>query len=752
MNKQSGRGPAARRIGSGFLVLALLAALSAPGWAQTPRGGAAGEGGEEAAGGAGYAAYRIVDRAADLLDAGETERGVKMLETVLDQYPTSDIRYKVWLLLGKHFLQQHQHMRAVNYLRNLRPLDDGQTELRGEKLDLYLESLYLTGVAYFQMRQYGSSFPALRKITNDFPNTVWANQAYYYIGLCHFAQENWNKAIEALSVVGTFVDPDGPATEYVEAGRRFYVKVTDQDLPVLHRLGQPVKLTVKARSGDEATIDCIPLAGDSDIFIGSIATELGVPKPDDNLLQLLGGDELSVTYTDANTVDGRANVARLAKVQVVSTAALNFTLGDYESRSSAAFIGQPVFVLLHDADQDASASADSVTIRLISRYREQEEEEDGQVRGINLERLFRDESDRWHVRDEVTVRLTELGESQPLHTGRFGAQVPIGALRPDVAVDKADAELTVALDDEIVATYVDERHISGLSPREVSAGIRVVSEIDARPRATQYVVSDPVVLAKKNLVESEAYLELGKIFKSMGLLKGAKEKCDEGLTRIEPIIRSRQPIPAALVEKAFQLMWELQLVKDDYAAAIATCRLFNRLYPESPFVDQALMRIAVIKAENQEYTEALSIYKQVLGLTKSQAKPEAQYRIAQTMELMAKQAQRGNIEAAIAEYKLCAQRYPDSEFAGESLAKLVDYYIESKDYTQADDLLEQVFQDYPDAQFLDSMLLKWVMVAFRMRNYQKAFEKCSELVYEHPDSRFAERAKEILPKIEARIK
>ena len=103
----------------------------------------------------------------------------------------------------------------------------------------------------------------------------------------------------------------------------------------------------------------------------------------------------------------------------------------------------------------------------------------------------------------------------------------------------------------------------------------------------------------------------------------------------------------------------------------------------------------------------------------------------------------GSFERAIVEYKNCAERYPDSPFAGESLGKLVDYHIEKKDYTAANDLLDQVVRDYPDAQFLDAMLLKWVMVAFRMGDVSKAHEKCTQLIFEYPSSAYAERGRAI---------
>ena len=92
------------------------------------------------------------------------------------------------------------------------------------------------------------------------------------------------------------------------------------------------------------------------------------------------------------------------------------------------------------------------------------------------------------------------------------------------------------------------------------------------------------------------------------------------------------------------------------------------------------------------------------------------------------------------------------EFAGPSLAKLIDYYVEQRDYARAEDLLEQVFQDHPDAAFLDSMLLKWVLVAYQRGDFAKAYDKCSRLIFEYPASEHAKKAKEILPKIEEKVK
>jgi tetratricopeptide (TPR) repeat protein len=697
------------------------------------------------------AARRLLKRAQELLQAGEKDRGVKMLENLIEQHPDSFVRYLAYLDLGKHYLEQYQQPQAISYLRRMKELERGEEELKGETADLYLEAMYLTGVAYFQLRQYANAFPILRTITNNYPNTVWANQSYYYVGMCHFAQGNWKQAIRDLSLVGTFVDPRSPALEYIEAGRRFYVKVEDGDLPVLQRLGRDVKVDLVSGKGDKETLACIPLSGKKGLFIASIATEIAAPQPDNGLLEIEGGDTVLVKYYDDNTKEGRKDVLREKKVKAVSTGTVAFTTGTYESAASAAFQKQPLFVLLADADLDTSDAADAAQVRIVSRYRE---ETGAGEPGADLERAG--EEPTYKIRDEVTLTLKERGEGKTIHSGRFGGSVAVDTYREAQPVDKNDATLVSAIGDEVVATYVDSLHIGGESPRESKAAIRVAGEIDRTPQPQQNVVPDPILLARKNLVEATAFLELARIFKSMGLLDGAKEKANEGLDRVNPVIGIESPIPSSLKEEAFRLKWNLYIVQEDYKNAIVTCQLFNRLYPDSPFVDQALLGIGQIRFENKDYDQARGVFEQILRLERSLAKGEAQYMIAQCLEAKARAAATAAgtagsqfviPETAIQQYKLCADRYPDSPFAGESLAKLVQYYIDTRDYAQASDLLDRVFEEYPDADFLDTMLLQWVLVAYNMSDLPKAFEKCSQLVTEYPNSKHAPRAHELLDRI-----
>jgi outer membrane protein assembly factor BamD (BamD/ComL family) len=712
----------------------------------------------ETTGGGDVEARRLLDKAEDLLKGGEKERAVKMLETIIEQYPASRVRYAVYLTLGRHLISAHEQGKAIAYLANLKALEVPGGEIPKEDREIYLEGTYLTGVAYFQIRNYAAAFPILRKITTNYPNTSWANQAYFYIGMCHFVQQNWSKAIEALNLVGTFIDLDSPVTSLVEAGHRLYIKVHDDDLPVLQGLGKKTWAEVTTSHGDREKVECVPLGREGTDVVGSIGTAVGVPAVEDRVLQVLGGDTITVKYIDLNTEDGSANIGRTKTVRIVSTGSIVFTLGNFENPATTAYLDQPLFLALRDVDLDTSDAAEVVTVKVSSRYREQTQE-DARQDVVDLKKALDEAEDPtklYRTRDEVTVQLVESGAA-PVHSGKFVGKVMVQAAQPDKPVNNSDHVLSCMVNDEILVSYVDELHIGGTSPRVNSSQVTVAGEIDNHPRISQDHVADPTLRSRKDLVEASAYLELARIFKSMGLVKGAKLKAGEGLDRTKAVISIGSSIPLEIKQQALKTMWELQIASDDLRAAIETCSLFNKLYPESPMVDDALMGIAKARLDNREIPEAISVLQQILRLPKSQVKAEAQFLIADAIE---KNIPPGSTadevakarESAIQNYKLCADRYPESEFAGMSLAKIIDWHVEQKNFAVAGDLLVQIFQDYPDAPFLDSMLLKWVLVSFSQGDYNKARDKCNQLLFEYPGSAYAEKARSVLPKIDAKLK
>ena len=82
----------------------------------------------------------------------------------------------------------------------------------------------------------------------------------------------------------------------------------------------------------------------------------------------------------------------------------------------------------------------------------------------------------------------------------------------------------------------------------------------------------------------------------------------------------------------------------------------------------------------------------LITLPNSPLKAEAQYRIGEVREADARAAQaasgrKADFSAAIAAYRLCAETYPSSSFAGESFKRIVDYDISIKSYSAAQETL-----------------------------------------------------------------
>ncbi|MBM4142030.1 MAG: outer membrane protein assembly factor BamD [Lentisphaerae bacterium] len=754
MQTSISRGRAAKLAGIGLAIACALAGPRAQA-ARERREAPEGDTAAVASGGAAMEARRLFERGMDLMRAKEADRAVRIFESILEQYPNTVTVYPASLELGRHYLEIRDQAKAVSMLSKLKALEKPDKKPTGEEREWFLEALYLAGVAHFQTRRFSEAFPVLRKITSDYSGTVWANQAYYYIGMCHFVQRNWSKAIDALNMVGAFMDPESATAEYMEAGRRFYLRVEDRDIPILLKLGKPTRIFVTTSRGDREEVDSIPLTADGTV-IGSLPTAIGAPRPGDGTLQVVSGDEILSTYLDDTTAEGVREMARTSTVTVVSSGAVAFKLGDYESDAAAAYLGQPCFALLHDADLDVSDESDKAQLTAISRYKQESESEDVLTRPAEEEVIY-------VTRDQVRFEVHELGTNAPLRTGRFGGKFKVGMLSSGEVPNQDDDILSCEQGDEIVVTYVDTLNIEGPVARTTSATLPVLGQLDSRPRASQDVVFDPVVRSKKNVVEATAYLELARIFRSMGLVKGAGEKALLGLERSQEVVRMTEGVPPEVHQQAYKLTWELHIASDDFANAMAVCKAFNQLYPDSPLVDEALIGMGNIHMENRKYADAISTYRQVLALEISQAKGEAHYRLGEAIEAAgeeaAKDAQKsGGKETrnmaraqAIQEYKLCAERYPDSPFAPQAIAKVVDYYVDSQDFVQAGVLLDQVFTDYPDAPFLDSMYLKWTLVAYQSGDYSKARDKCAQLISEYPESPYAAKAKEILPRIQAKL-
>jgi TolA-binding protein len=717
-------------------------------------------------------AKHLYDKAMELMEYKQYERGLAMLNTVVRDNQGTTLAHMAHMSMGKHYLGLHKNKEALTHfllLTRLLAPEPGEKQAEAAQ-ELYHEALFQAGFSQYQGGQYSACFPLFRRLTEVAGKTKWANKAYYYIGMSHYNLKNWNKAIDSLSLVGTEVEDAGEELGRIEIGQRFYAKIDDADVPVMRKLGQAITAKITVSSGDSEVITGVPVAGKKHEMLASAPTALGDAKPGDGVLQMIGGDTLTVTYLDDSTMDGKKGVARTGKVRAVSTGTVGFYLGDYSTPAYIAYPGQPQVLMLRDADLDKTPGAEKITLTVTSRYKVEAQAGDGDTDAIDIFALDDDEKEVWKERDSITVTLIETSEGPQIRTGNFLGKIKLAPTEEGVVPKSDDGILHTDELDELRVTYTDEVHLYGDEPRESEATIKVSGSVNSGVSADQYVVFDALLKARKNSVEAEALTGLGGIYKDMGLDQRAALRAKEALAKLDPIILNRKKLPGDLVENSFKLKWESELLKADFQSATATCLAFNRLYPESILADQALMTLGRSFADKGDYLKSVESYKRVLELQNPISAAEAQYRIGEVLQKQAEEMMKasdqhnskwgkGGLSAAsalqkamggaIAAYRRTYETYPESSFAADSLGRVVRHHVDTENFSMAADLLDSVFSDYPDAAFLDEMLLLWSNVGYRMGDNDIAKAKLRQLITDYPSSKHITEARSKLAGIEA---
>lgn len=762
-------------------------------------------------------ARKLVEAGDARLEAGEAAKAVEVWQSVIERYPRSRVRFDAHLRLGNHLLTKDRAFdRARTYFESAAADENPSEEQRAE-------ATLKVGVCYFESRNFGKCFRYMRDVIEKYPVSPQVNQAYYYIGLGHFQQGHYSRAISALERVGTALPPpeagpDGkpvPAAEVLEAGKRLFVRVEDADLAALEP-GKTVPAKLEAASGDTETVECYALGRNVRVVIGSIPTALGKAKPGNGRLEVRGGDTVTISYRDLHTAAGAKENLVVKKIPVVGTATAAAMDGAYSETLQGVVLGRGVNLQVVDADFDLTDGAD-VLKATVEVYREKTPEElaaeapAGAPAAPMPTKPDPNKLERFKKLDKVDVILTEAKvvrttpESTPLvltptepakapepkagtepkkdaepkkdgepkqpepkiaepkkeltpappppkppepddgtiHSGTFRAVV---SLENTEKVNPADQVLQAQPNDLIVLTYVDAKNGSG-DIRTVVFKARAVEGSLGSVRVSQTLITDQELRVKTQLKTASALTNIGNRYKEFGLKQHADTKYQQAMTLCEEISAEAQKLGGRTLEETYVQLWKIYFEMDKLDLAAAMSQRLQREFPNSEFVDAALISLADVARKQSQMQRAIGIYTSVLRLEKSPLRGEAQYGIAECYEEMAK-ANEGATAAQLfdqsfQEYKKVFDQFPDSGRVGEAVAKMANYYYVQKDYARAIDVFETVLRTHPDAKFLDVILFNYGRCLYRLDKKAEARKQFDQMIADFPESPLAPDAKKI---------
>jgi TolA-binding protein len=721
------------------------------------------------------AAKKLLEAGDARLDANESAKALEIWKSVIERYPRSRLRFDAHMRLGNYYLNNEKaydrgrvHFEAVAH-------EDNKTE------EQRAEATLKVGICFYHARNFGKSFQFMRDVIEKFPVSPQVNEAYYYIGLGHYQLGHYSRAIQALEKVGTTLTHDAGQGEKLEAGKRLFVRIEDADLAVLEP-NQTVKVKCQSASGDVETLQCFPVGRNVRMVFGSLPTKLGKPTKENGTLEVRGGDKVRVTYIDEHTADKKLAKPVLKDISVVGTALVAITDGAFAETVNGAVLDKLVNLRVIDADRDASDAADTLTaeVQLFRLKTDEERDLELAAKAKAVSDPEDSEIDRWRKIDAVKVTFKEtkiqtFASDRPgvnaksnqaddslapvaveqddgtLHTGVFQAAV---ALVKSESIIPNDDTLQALPADEIRLVYLDEQHLRE-GTRQAQAVARCLEGNIGGVRVTKAEISDIALKIQTQLRTADALTQIGNRYKEFGLHAQSQDKYNQALATCEEVADEARKLRGTMLEQLYVQLWHIYFAMDKLELAAAMCERLQNEFPNSGFVDDALLQLAEVARKQGDLQRAIGIFTRLVGMQTSQLRGEAQFGVAECYEALAAKAPEPGAaqlrDRAFQEFKRVYDQFPESGRVGEAVAKMANYYYIQKDYARAIDTFETVLNNQPDAKFLDVILFNYGRCLFRMERKADAKQRFEQLLSEFPESPLAADAKKISEALNAAL-
>jgi TolA-binding protein len=515
------------------------------------------------------------------------------------------------------------------------------------------------------------------------------------------AREVTARALAATTASVRVVDAEGRPVETVSPGDVLRVSVADPD--AVQTGTETCTVAVESSGGHAATLKLAVQedAVDSGVFREAETLQVTLGGPDSpetaglregswggsvrqesvGVLNVMGNDTITVTYTDAATAGGEENVPRSCTVGVASLGVLEIKEPTGAESIETVKPGDRLSIEVADGDRDLSAKRDSVEVTVTAAS--------GDV-----------------------VRLRPR-ETLP-HSGLFRSVVR-AALG---GVDLEDDVLTVVLGDRVEAVYVDPKSPGSSEPVKHTTAVDVISGADAE-----------VSVFSKSLLEDELAAET--------FIKLAESYYRVAVRRL----KTEEIAPAEIPElrRALDLATRVSHRWPDSENAVAARLIGGNVHRSVGRYAEAIAafeEVATAVARVQRAAAQLEAPPEgeADGEEESKADAMAAYALYQ---IGVAYFDMGEVDEASRAWARLIFRYPNSSLVPKAVLRKGEAFYKDKDYERAAQVFEKFVEYHPSHVLVDKVMYKSGVCHYLTKDYRRAGEVFSELLTEYPGSGYA---------------
>ena len=417
-----------------------------------------------------------------------------------------------------------------------------------------------------------------------------------------------------------------------------------------------------------------------------------------HVLNIMGGELVSVTYGDELRPNGGA-AAKRSKGVLVSDGVLSITDSKYKKQLESLHVGERLFLMVEDKDQDVSDGQDNIIVTVKTTSGEKE-----------------------------SITLTET----LTHSGLFTGSFPLVA-RNNPRPNSGNNGIECFFGDSLSVIYRDQSTTENeIMDRQDKVSIAIGT--DGLLAAFSKVFEDIDLAAQTRFHIAESYFELFKSQKKLERIEQAEENLLHG-RRV--LLELAEDFPEEkYIARVNYLLGQFAQEQEDWKVAIESYREIIRRFPDHALAPDAQYKMAQCYEESGDFDQALEEYVAMAAIHPDNPLiPKVMIRINEYYYL------KENFLVAARVSGKFIERFPEHELASRMAFRWGQCHYKQQTYGDAAERFVDFAKRYPD-DALCAEALFWAGESYRMgKDVPMAFRYYNRCRWDYPESEAAKFAR-----------